>query len=131
MNIDSLRKFCLSFPHATEKLQWGEELCFKVGGKIFAMVDLGSVPQTLICKCDPERFAEMTEREGIVPAPYVGRYKWVMLEHLHALPEAELKELITRSYSLVSAKTKTKTKNKIPAATAGWRPGSPRSRRRA
>jgi predicted DNA-binding protein (MmcQ/YjbR family) len=118
MNIDSLRKSCLSFAHATEKLQWGEELCFKVFGKIFAMVSLGSVPQTLICKCDPESFAQLTEREGIVPAPYVGRYKWVMLEHLDALPEGELKALITRSCSLVSAKTKPKTKNKIPAARA-------------
>jgi|SRR5579864_3465018 len=131
MNIDSLHKFCLSFPHTTEKLQWGEELCFKVAGKIFAMVGLGSVPQTLICKCDPEAFAEMTEREGIVPAPYVGRYKWVMLEHLEALPEAELKELIARSYNLVSAKAKTKPKNKIPAARAGRRPEPPRLRRRA
>jgi predicted DNA-binding protein (MmcQ/YjbR family) len=131
MNIDSLRKFCLSFPHTTEKLQWGEELCFKVAGKIFAMVGLGSVPQTLICKCDPERFAEMTEREGIVPAPYVGRYKWVMLEHSDALSEAELKELITRSYSLVSAKTKAKAKNKIPAVRTSRRPEAPRSRRRA
>jgi len=119
MNIESLRKFCLSFPHATEKLQWGEELCFKVSGKIFAMVGLGAVPQTLTCKCDPEAFAEMTDREGIVPAPYVGRYKWVMLEHLDALREGELKELIAKSYDLVSAKTKPKTKNKIPAARAG------------
>src|SRR5579864_2869984 len=131
MNIDSLHKFCLSFPHATEKLQWGEELCFKVAGKIFAMVGLGSVPQTLICKCDPEAFAEMTEREGIVPAPYVGRYKWIMLEHLDALREGELKELVAQSYDLVSAKTKPKTENKIPAARAARRREPSRSRRRA
>jgi len=130
MNIESLRKFCLSFPDATEKLQWGEELCFKVSGKIFAMVGLGAVPQTLTCKCDPEAFAEMTEREGIVPAPYVGRYKWVMLEHLDALREGELKELIAKSYDLVSAKTKPKTK-KIPAARAARRREPSKSRRRA
>src|SRR5579864_1752827 len=124
MNIDSLRKFCLSFPHAAETLQWGEELCFKVAGKIFVMVGLGSVPQTLVCKCDPERFAEMTEREGIVPAPYVGRYKWVMLEHLDALREVELKELITRSYAMVASKAK----NKVPAARTSRRPEAPRSR---
>jgi predicted DNA-binding protein (MmcQ/YjbR family) len=127
MNIDSLRKFCLSFPHATETLQWGEELCFKVAGKIFAMVGLGSVPKTLICKCDPETFAQLTEREGIVPAPYVGRYKWVMLEHLDALPEVELKDLITRSYTMVAAKGK----KKIPGGRTSRRPEAPRSRRRA
>lgn len=102
--IDSIRKFCLSFPHATEKMQWGEELCFKVRGKIFAMVGLGSVPQTIICKCDPESFAVLTEREGIVPAPYVGRYKWIMLERFDALSDFELRGVITRSYELVVAK---------------------------
>ena len=111
MNIDSLRKFCLSFPQATEKLQWGEELCFKVGGKIFAMVGLGSVPQTIVCKCNPESFAALTELEGIVPAPYVGRYKWVMLERLDALSDFELRDVIASSYYLVAAKTKAR-KNK-------------------
>jgi len=111
MNIDSLRKFCLSFPHATEKLQWGEELCFKVGGKIFAMIGLGSVPQTMVCKCNPESFAALTELEGIVPAPYVGRYQWVMLERLDALSDFELRHVITSSYDLVAAKFKVR-KNK-------------------
>jgi predicted DNA-binding protein (MmcQ/YjbR family) len=69
----------------------------------------------------------MTEREGIVLAPYVGRYKWVMLERLDALPEAELKDLITRSYAMVAAKAK----NKIPAVRTSRRPEAPRSRRRA
>ena len=66
MNVDSLRKLCLSLSGATENLQWEEELCFKVRGKIFAMVGLGSVPQRLTFKCKPETFAELTEREGIV-----------------------------------------------------------------
>ena len=44
MDIDTFRELCLSFPHATEKLQWEEELCFKVGAKIFAMIALGAVP---------------------------------------------------------------------------------------
>jgi Protein of unknown function (DUF419). len=40
----------------------------------------GSVPQRLIFKGDSEEFLELIENEGVVPAPYVGRYKWVMLE---------------------------------------------------
>jgi predicted DNA-binding protein (MmcQ/YjbR family) len=85
MNFDYLRALCLSFLHATEKLQWEDELCFKVRGKIFAMVSLSKVPQRLIFKCDPEEFVELIENEGVVPAPYLGRYKWVMLETLDAL----------------------------------------------
>jgi len=109
MDVESTRNFCLSFPDATENLQWGEDLCFKVRGKIFAVLDLGSVPQRLSFKCTPEKFAELTEHEGISPAPYVGRYKWVLLEPLSVLPAPELKDLIRESYAMVAAKTKVKT----------------------
>jgi len=40
MNIDQLRKLCLSFPGATEQIQWGDDLLFKVGGKMFAVTRL-------------------------------------------------------------------------------------------
>jgi predicted DNA-binding protein (MmcQ/YjbR family) len=102
MNVDAIRAYCIAFPRATENLQWGEALCFKVGGKIFAIVSLDSLR---ICfKCTPETFAELIEREDIHPAPYVGRYKWVMLDRLDALRSDELKELIRLSYVMVAAK---------------------------
>lgn len=106
MNLDSIRKLCLSFPDAAENLQWEDELCFKVGGKIFAMISLSSVPQRLIFKCDPEEFLELIENSGVVPAPYVGRYKWVMLESLDVLPRSEIDRCIRRSYAMVAAKAK-------------------------
>jgi len=113
MNAEAIRKYCLSFPHATENLQWGDDLCFKVGGKIFAIVGLDSVPQRMCFKCTPEGFAELCELEDIRPAPYVGRYKWVMLDRLDALPDAELKDRIRQSYEMVTAKNKTRTKAEI------------------
>ena len=106
MDVESIRHFCLSFPDATENLQWGEDLCFKVRDKIFAVLDLGSVPQRLSFKCTPEKFAELTEQEEINPAPYVGRYKWVLLERLAVLSPLELKDLIRESYTMVASKTK-------------------------
>jgi predicted DNA-binding protein (MmcQ/YjbR family) len=119
MTADAIRKYCLSFPHATENLQWEDELCFKVGGKIFAMVGLDSVPQRLCFKCTPERFVELCELEDIRPAPYVGRYKWVMLDRLDALDDEDLKHCIQQSYEMVAAKTtsKTKSKNRRPRKT--------------
>ena len=104
MNVDRLRKFCLSFPQTKEKLQWGENLCFKVGGKIFAILDLGAVPQSVCFKCDPERFGELLEIEGIVAAPYLGRYKWVLVERLDVLRNDELEELLGESYRMVVEK---------------------------
>jgi predicted DNA-binding protein (MmcQ/YjbR family) len=91
MNVDTIREFCLAFPQAKENLQWGDDLCFKIGGKIFAIVSLDNAR---ICfKCAPETFAELIEREDIRPAPYVGRYKWVMLDRLDALRWDELEDL--------------------------------------
>jgi len=104
MNVDSVRHFCLSFPQAKEKLQWGENLCFKVGGKLFAILNLGAVPQSVCFKCDPERFGELLEIEGVVAAPYLGRYKWVLVERLDALRDDELEELLSESYRMVAEK---------------------------
>jgi predicted DNA-binding protein (MmcQ/YjbR family) len=102
MNVDTIREFCLSFPQATENLQWGDDLCFKVGGKIFVIIGLDN--PRLCFKCTPETFAELIEREDIRPAPYVGRYKWVMLDRLDAVRWDELRELIRASYEMVAAK---------------------------
>ena len=106
MNFDALRALCLSLPDAAENLQWEDELCFKVGGKIFSMISLSSVPQRLIFKCDPEEFLELIENSGVVPAPYVGRYNWVMLESLEVLSGSEIDRCIRKSYAMVAAKAK-------------------------
>jgi predicted DNA-binding protein (MmcQ/YjbR family) len=102
MNVDSIREYSLSFPQATETMQWGDELCFKIGGKIFVMLGLDN--PRLCFKCTPETFTELIEREDIRPAPYVGRYKWVMLDRLDAVGKNELEELIRQSYEMVAAK---------------------------
>jgi predicted DNA-binding protein (MmcQ/YjbR family) len=70
------------------------------------MVSLSSVPQHLVFKSDPEEFSELLEHEGVVPAPYVGRYKWVMLVNFGALPKTEIERCINKSYAMVAAKTK-------------------------
>jgi len=108
VRFEEIRRFCLSFPQAQENLQWGDQLCFKVGGKIFAIVGLDSVPQPLCFKCAPQAFEELLEREGIRPAPYLGRYQWVLIEAIDRLPARELEALLRQSYALVSAKTKLK-----------------------
>jgi len=101
MDIDSLRKLCLSFPHTTENVQWGYDLCFKVDGKLFAVTPLEVAPVRLSFKCSPENFVQLCERDGVRPAPYMARAQWVALEQLNTLPDSELRELLTESYQLV------------------------------
>ncbi|HEY6369751.1 MAG TPA: MmcQ/YjbR family DNA-binding protein [Candidatus Sulfotelmatobacter sp.] len=103
MNVDEIRAYCLAFPQVTENIQWGDDLCFKIRGKIFVILALTAVPQKLCCKCSPERFAELVEREDIGPAPYVGRYKWVILNRLDALRSDELRYMLRQSYEMVAA----------------------------
>jgi predicted DNA-binding protein (MmcQ/YjbR family) len=108
--VEWIRKLCLSLPDTTENMQWGEDLCFKVRGKIFTIVDLSQGNLAPVClKCTPEKFGELLEIEGISPAPYVGRYKWVLLASSNLLPSRELEALIRRSYDLVVAKAPKKT----------------------
>ncbi len=64
-------------------------------------------------KCTPDRFAELIEREGINPAAYVGRYKWVHVSDLNAITPKELKDLIAESYRLVFDKLPPKIKKTI------------------
>ncbi len=60
-------------------------------------------------KCTPEEFAELTQRPGIIPAPYAARSHWVALETYQAMPPAEIKRRLSRSYELVFAKLPKKT----------------------
>ena len=118
MDLASLRKFCLSLPHATENVQWGEDLVFKVAGKMFTVVGLDSVPNTFSFKCTPEEFAELVEREGIMPARYVARYHWVTVMSADALERVEIKRLIRKSYTLVWEKLPRKTREALTQGTA-------------
>lgn len=115
MSVDWVRRHCLSLPHATEKVQWGDALVFKIADKMFAVVSLEPGDVWLSFKCTPEEFAELTERPGIIPAPYLARAGWVALEREDALPAAEIKRLVRQSYELVREKLPAARKQKLKA----------------
>jgi predicted DNA-binding protein (MmcQ/YjbR family) len=104
MNIDQLRKICLGFPGATEQMQWEDDLLFKVGGKMFAITPLEPARLWLSIKADLEEFAELIERPGILPAPYLARAKWIAIETPETLSPTEVAALLRKSYDLVLAK---------------------------
>jgi len=98
MDVDSVRQFCKTLPHATETVQWGNDLVFKIGGKMFAVVALEPSKVWLSFKATTEQFGELTERQGIIPAPYMARAHWVALEHEDVLKAAELKRFLRQAY---------------------------------
>jgi predicted DNA-binding protein (MmcQ/YjbR family) len=103
-----IRRYCLSLPHVTEHVPWEVDLVFKIGGKMFATVVLEppeqDVSQCMSMKCSAESFAELVERPGIVPAPYLARANWVALESADAMPRQELERLLRDAYEMVFAK---------------------------
>ncbi len=125
-DLDWIRKLCSSFPDATEDMPWEDTLCFKVRGRIFVFTALsqGRFPPVTL-KADPEQFHELLEIEGVTPARYVGRYKWVTLADSNIVPAAELETLITRSYEQVAAKAPNKRKAPNPKKKA---PGKKKKR---
>ena len=113
MSLDFVRKYCLSLPHATEQVQWGDHLLFKIGGKMFAVTATAPSPVKLTFKCSPEDFAELCERPDIIPAPYMARNHWVALESWSALSRQELKHRLTLSYETVKSKLPKKVRAEL------------------
>jgi predicted DNA-binding protein (MmcQ/YjbR family) len=104
MDIDWVREYCLALPHTTEKVQWKDDLVFKIGKKMYAVVALEPGDHWLAFKCSPDEFSALVERRGIVPAPYLARAQWVALETYDALPADEIKRLLSEAYSLIFTK---------------------------
>lgn len=118
--VDWLRAFCLALPHATEDVQWEHNLLFRIAGKMFCIANLEpALSPTRFCfKCTPEKFAELVEIEGIIPAPYMARNHWVAIIDLEALRQPELKELISHSYQLILEKLPKKTRDNLGSTSA-------------
>jgi predicted DNA-binding protein (MmcQ/YjbR family) len=118
MTIESIRRWCLAMPGVTEGIKWDDVLVFSVGGKMFCIAML-EPPHRLSFKCDEETFAELIEREGIIPAPYLARAKWVSLESLDGPMEwRELENRLRTSYRLVKAGLPKTVQRAIDSAAA-------------
>jgi predicted DNA-binding protein (MmcQ/YjbR family) len=126
MDVERLREFLLKLPHVEETMQWGETLVFwaadkAIGGKMFAVTSLDTRSKGVLSfAAGPERYNELLENEGVIPAPYLPRAYWVCLERWDALPENELRESLTHAHEIVSAKLPKRTKD-VLAMPAGER----------
>lgn len=115
MDLEVAKALCRTFPGCTEDIKWGADLVFSVGDKMFAVTRTGQEDGGISFKVDDERFLELTDRPGLVPAPYLARAKWVYVEDTDALGDDEAAELLRRSYELVFAKLTKKLQREILA----------------
>lgn len=103
MDIESIRNICNALPSVTEGIKWGNDLCFMVGEKMFCVAMLNA-PLKVSLKVTDEEFDELSNRHGIIPAPYVARYKWILVEDMNVFNPKQWEEYILQSYNLVKAK---------------------------
>ncbi len=139
MRLADLRAFALGLAHTTFVKQWGECLVFKVAGKMFLIIALDAdLADAVVFKCMPDEFDALTEIDGVTQAPYCAKRMWVRVGDLAALPAAELKRRIQRSYDLVFAGLPKKTRSelgliadaqKIPSKSKVARPAPAASQR--
>jgi predicted DNA-binding protein (MmcQ/YjbR family) len=108
MDAESFREYCLDKPGATEDTPFGpDNLVFKVGGKMFALLAIDAVPSAVNLKCDPDLALELRDRyEDVQPGYHMNKKHWntVILEG--GVPDAQLRTMIDHSYELVTRATK-------------------------
>jgi len=103
MDIEEIRTYCKTLPHVTEDVKWGNDLCFEIGRKMFCVASL-SGDLSVSFKVKDEEFEELSNKQGFMPAPYVARYKWVLVKDTSKIRWKELQHYIQQSYQLVKSK---------------------------
>jgi predicted DNA-binding protein (MmcQ/YjbR family) len=104
MNANELEAFCRDWPGVASGIKWEDDLVFTVAGKMFAVLCLrGPDRGRLSFKVESERFLELTDQPGIIPAPYMARAFWISLVEPERFGRAEVEAFVRRSYELVRA----------------------------
>ncbi len=106
MDRDAFDAYCGSLKATNHVVQWGDSSVWKVGGKIFAICSTwGEGSHNRISfKCSDLGYTILCEQDGIVPAPYLARAKWVQIEDPGAMSDDELKRYIETAYVIVMGK---------------------------
>ena len=120
MNIEEVSDICKSFQSVTNDIKWENHLCFNIGGKMFFVTSLENIPTTASFKVSNEDFEYLICQEGIKPAPYLARYKWVHIDNIARLSKKQWGNYIKKSYSLIASNLskKLRTERKLKNKTA-------------
>lgn len=120
MRLKDLEAAALALPGATLSIQWGDDRVYRVCGKMFAATHNAKPSEhvRVSFKCSDVAFAMLTDKRGIVPAPYLARAKWVQLENPQALSDREITARLAEAHRIVLEKLPKKTQAELAAAVA-------------
>jgi predicted DNA-binding protein (MmcQ/YjbR family) len=92
---------CRTLPAVTMDVQWGEDHVYKVGGRMFAVIEPDG---GCSLKVSDIAFEALVESGQARPAPYLARAKWVRFDNLPAVDGADMIGWLGNAHALVAAK---------------------------
>jgi predicted DNA-binding protein (MmcQ/YjbR family) len=116
MDNERIREICLAMPHIVEAVGWGHHLVFwvgdkSIGGKMFALIHLDDQGTGVVWfHCGAERYNELLEVEGIIPAPYMAKAHWVTIERWDVLRARQWEEELRLAHALIYERLPKRTK---------------------
>jgi predicted DNA-binding protein (MmcQ/YjbR family) len=115
MNAERARQYLLSLPHVVETAQWGGIVFWvgdkAIGGKMLAMMNPdATIESPLFYPAGQERYAELLERDGIQPAPYMARIFWVAVEGWNVWRDPEWRDELLAAHQLTFDKLPPRTR---------------------
>jgi predicted DNA-binding protein (MmcQ/YjbR family) len=113
MTTEDIQTICQGMTGVTEDIKWEHDLVFSIGSKMFCVVGLDQSPTSASFKVKDEEFEEICNWPGFKPAPYVAKYKWVLIEDINKMKKAEWKKYLQQSYDLVKNKLPPKLKKQL------------------
>lgn len=104
MTHKEVEEYLLSMPNAWLDYPFGEDVAvYKVGDKMFALVQEKSNPVRLSLKCDPQLAITLREKyESVQPGYHLNKKHWNTLLLTGQLGWDEVQDLIRHSYQLVA-----------------------------
>ncbi len=103
MNTELIREYCLEKIGVTESFPFDTvSLVFKVGNKMFALLDTESRPTTINLKCDAERAVQLREEfDAVRPGFHMNKTHWNTITLDGSIRWTNVQEWIDHSYELV------------------------------
>lgn len=124
MNPAQLRDRCLSFAGAEETFPFGPATSvFKVGGKMFALSQLGADSLRVSLKCEPQLAEALrAAHDEVIPGYHLNKRHWNTVIIGGSLADEAVRDMIEDSYDLVVSRLPPAERRALTAPTESGSP---------
>jgi predicted DNA-binding protein (MmcQ/YjbR family) len=103
MDHKTVEQYIMTLPDARLDYPFGEGVAvYKLGDKMFALIEEQSSPLRISLKCDPQLATLLREKyESVMPGYHLNKKHWNTILLTGQLPWEDVQGLIRHSYELV------------------------------